>query len=156
LPQTISAVCRSINKNKKTHSGKDKSTGSYKSRYSLRTSRRTYCEEIMSYGNIKKSTAYDTEKKLENFFKMNRANMGRLCRRMHLDNWRSPLHLPAGQQPLPKTARGCRPGSKRTLRRCGWRRSGVPACLTATLLTILYVASLNKGPMQSLATNPVI
>jgi hypothetical protein len=27
LPQTISAVCRSINKNKKTHSSKVKSTG---------------------------------------------------------------------------------------------------------------------------------
>ena len=44
LPQTVSAVCRSINKNKKTHSNKDKSTGSYKSRDSLQTLRRTYHE----------------------------------------------------------------------------------------------------------------
>ncbi len=44
LPQAISAVCRSINKNKKTHSSKDKSTGSYKSRDSLQTLRRTYHE----------------------------------------------------------------------------------------------------------------
>jgi hypothetical protein len=44
LPQTVSAVCRSINKNKKTNSSKDKSTGSYKSRDSLETFRRTYQE----------------------------------------------------------------------------------------------------------------
>ncbi len=37
-------MCRSIKKNKKTHSGKDKSTGSYKSRDSLQTLRRTYHE----------------------------------------------------------------------------------------------------------------
>ncbi len=37
-------MCRSINKNKKTHSSKDKSTGSYKSRDSLQTLRRTYHE----------------------------------------------------------------------------------------------------------------
>jgi hypothetical protein len=37
-------VCRSINKNKKTHSSKDKSTGSYKSRDSLQTLRRLYHE----------------------------------------------------------------------------------------------------------------
>ncbi len=33
-----------MNKNKKTHSSKDKSTGSYKSRDSLQTLRRTYHE----------------------------------------------------------------------------------------------------------------
>ena len=44
MPQTVSAVCRSINKNKKTHSSKDKSTGRYKSPDSLQTLRRTYHE----------------------------------------------------------------------------------------------------------------
>ncbi len=44
LPQTVSAVCRSINKNKNKHSRKDKSKGSYKSRDSLQTLRRTYHE----------------------------------------------------------------------------------------------------------------
>ncbi len=44
LPQTVSAVFRSINKNKNTHSSKDKSKGSYKSRDSLQTLRRTYHE----------------------------------------------------------------------------------------------------------------
>ncbi len=44
LPQTVSAVFRSINKNKKTHSRKDKSTGSYKSRDSQQPLRRTYHE----------------------------------------------------------------------------------------------------------------
>jgi hypothetical protein len=43
-----------------------------------------YCEEVMSYGSIKKSTAYDAEKKFEKLIKMNRANMRRLCRRMVL------------------------------------------------------------------------
>jgi hypothetical protein len=38
----------------------------------------------MSYGNIKKSTAYDAGKKFEKFIKMNRANMRRLYRRMAL------------------------------------------------------------------------
>jgi hypothetical protein len=37
-------VSQSINKNKKTHSSKDKSTGSYKSRDSLQSLRRTYHE----------------------------------------------------------------------------------------------------------------
>ncbi len=37
-------MCRSINKNKNTHSSKDKSKGSYKSRDSLQTLRRTYHE----------------------------------------------------------------------------------------------------------------
>jgi hypothetical protein len=41
---TVSAVCQSINKNKKTHSSKDKSTGSYKSHGSLQTLPRTYHE----------------------------------------------------------------------------------------------------------------
>ena len=44
MPQTVSAVCRSINKNKNTHSSKDKSKGSYKSRDSLQTLRRTFHE----------------------------------------------------------------------------------------------------------------
>jgi hypothetical protein len=37
-------VCPSINKNKNTHSSKDKSKGSYKSRDGLQTLRRTYHE----------------------------------------------------------------------------------------------------------------
>ncbi len=45
--QTVSAVCRSINKNDNTHSSKVESTGSYKSRDSRWTSRRTYVD-----GNI--------------------------------------------------------------------------------------------------------
>jgi hypothetical protein len=38
----------------------------------------------MSYGNIKKGTAYDAEKMFEKFIKMNRENMRRLYRRMVL------------------------------------------------------------------------
>jgi hypothetical protein len=34
--------------------------------------------------------------------------------------------------PLPTTARGCRTGSRRTLHRCGCRRSGLLALLTAS------------------------
>ncbi len=44
LPQTVSAVCWIINKNNNTHSSKVESAGSYKSRDSLWTSRRTYHE----------------------------------------------------------------------------------------------------------------
>ncbi len=63
-----------INKNKKTHSGKDKSTGSYKSRYSLRTLRRTYCEEVMSYGYIKKGHCLRCWKKV---WKINQDEQGK-------------------------------------------------------------------------------
>jgi hypothetical protein len=34
-------------------------------------------KEIMSYGNIKKSTVYDDERKFEKLIKMNRTNMKR-------------------------------------------------------------------------------
>jgi hypothetical protein len=44
LPETVSAVFGSINKNKNTHSSKDKLKGSYKSRDSLQTLLRTYHE----------------------------------------------------------------------------------------------------------------
>jgi hypothetical protein len=37
---------------------------------------------------------------------------------------------------LPKTAKGSRTSSRIGLRRCGWRRSGLPSPLTATLFTI--------------------
>jgi hypothetical protein len=53
--QTGSAVCRSVNKKKKTHSSKDEARGRYKSRDCLRASRRTYHKEIMSYGNTKRA-----------------------------------------------------------------------------------------------------
>jgi hypothetical protein len=46
-----------------------------------------------------KSALLTMLKKFENLIKMNRANMRRLCQRMYLDNWKSPLHLTAGQQP---------------------------------------------------------
>ncbi len=55
---------------------------------------------------------------------------------------------------LTTIARGHRMGSRRTLRRCGRRRSGLPAPLTATLWTILRGASLNYGSKQSLTTKP--
>ncbi len=57
---------------------------------------------------------------------------------------------------LPKTARGCRTGSSRTLRRCGRRRFVLLAFLTATLFTILCGASLNYRSLKSFATNPMI
>jgi hypothetical protein len=95
-------------------------------------------KEIMSYGNINKSTLYDVERNFE-----------------HLHNtyenvmWKDALRYPeiaitsSVTAPLPKTARRCRTGSRRTLQRCGWRRYGLLALLTATLLAILYGASLN-------------
>jgi hypothetical protein len=42
--QTVSAGWPIIDKNTQTHSGKDEPAGSHKSRDSLWTSRRTYCE----------------------------------------------------------------------------------------------------------------
>jgi hypothetical protein len=50
---TVSAVCRSINKNNNTHSSKVESTGSYKSLDSRWTSRRTYVD--VNINNIKEN-----------------------------------------------------------------------------------------------------
>jgi hypothetical protein len=49
LLQTVSAVCRSINKNNNTHSSKVEATGSYKSRDNRWTSRRTYIDGNINY-----------------------------------------------------------------------------------------------------------
>jgi hypothetical protein len=64
--QTGSAVCRSVNKKKKTHSSKDEARGRYKSRDCLRASRRTYHKEIMSYGNTKRALFTMLKKSLKN------------------------------------------------------------------------------------------
>jgi hypothetical protein len=55
LLQTVSAVCRSINKNNNTHSSKVESVGSYKSRDSTCrwTSRQTYTD--VNINNIKEN-----------------------------------------------------------------------------------------------------
>jgi len=66
LSQTGSAVCRSVNKKKKTHSSKDEARGRYKSRDCLRASRRTYHKEIMSYGNTKRALFTMLKKSLKN------------------------------------------------------------------------------------------
>jgi hypothetical protein len=66
FPKIILAVCRSINKKKKTLSSKDVLTGSFKSRDSLRTSRRTYHKEIMSYGKTKRALFTMLKKSLKN------------------------------------------------------------------------------------------
>ncbi len=64
--QTGSAVCRSVNKKKKTHSSKDEARGRYKSRDCLRASRRTYHKEIMSYGKTKRALFTMLKKSLKN------------------------------------------------------------------------------------------
>ena len=65
---------------------------------------------------------------------------------------KSPSHN--AQAPLPTTARRRRISSKRTSRRCGRRRSDLPAPLNAALWTIFLVASLNWGSEQSFITKP--
>jgi hypothetical protein len=55
LRKTVSALCRSRNKNKQAHSGKDKSTESYENCHSLQASRRgRTMRKILSW-NLKKS-----------------------------------------------------------------------------------------------------
>jgi hypothetical protein len=49
LLQTVTVVCRSINKNNNTHSSKVESTGSYKSRDTRWTSRRTFIDGNINY-----------------------------------------------------------------------------------------------------------
>jgi hypothetical protein len=57
---TVSALCRSGNKNKQTHSGKNKSTRSYETYHSLQASRRgRTMRKIMNYEDIKKGTVLE-------------------------------------------------------------------------------------------------
>ncbi len=61
--------------------------------------------------------------------------------------------------PLLTKARGCRTGSWRPhgrLRRCGRRRSGLPARLIVRFFAILCVANLKYGSLKSLTTKPRI
>ncbi len=51
-----------------------------------------------------------------------------------------------------RQARGRRTGSRRTFRRCGTRRSGLPAHLTTAFWMILCRASQSYRSMQSLTT----
>jgi hypothetical protein len=95
-------------------------------------------EEIISYGNINKSTVYDVERKFEHF-------QNKYENVVSKDALRYPeiaITASIRTAPLLTAARECRTGSRRTLQRCGWRRSGLLALLTATLLNILYWASL--------------
>jgi hypothetical protein len=76
-------------------------------------------KEIMSYGNINKSTVYDVERKFGHFHNTYENVM-----------WKDALRYPeiaitsSRTTPLPKTARRCRTGSRRTLYRgvggVGW------------------------------------
>jgi hypothetical protein len=74
-------------------------------------------KEIMNYGNINKSTVYDVKRKFEHFHNTYENVM-----------WKYALRYPeiaiasSMTAPLPKTARRCRTGSRRTLQRCGWSR----------------------------------
>jgi hypothetical protein len=90
-------------------------------------------KEKMSYGNINKSPVYDVERKFEHF-------QNKYENIVSKDALRFPkiiITSSSRKALLPTTARRSRIGSRRTLRRCGWRRSGLLALLTATLLTIL-------------------
>ncbi len=96
-------------------------------------------KEAMSYGNINKSTVYDVERKFEHFkIKYENIVSKDALRYSEIAITDSIKTAP----PLLTTARGCSSGSRRTLRRRGWRRYGLLALMTATLLTILYGASL--------------
>jgi hypothetical protein len=71
--------------------------------------------EKMSNGNINKSTVYDVERKFEHF-------QNKYEHIVSKDALRYPeisITSSSRKAPLPTTARGCRIGSRRTLRRCG-------------------------------------
>jgi hypothetical protein len=59
------------------------------------------------------------------------------------DSWKSAFHLQTRWRSLSTIARGHRIGSRRTSRRCRWRRSGLPAPMIVVLWTILRGACLN-------------
>ncbi len=67
---TVSALCRSRNRNKQTHSGKNKSTRSYETYHSLQVSRRgRTMRKIMNYEDIKKGHCFRYYKrKIGEFF----------------------------------------------------------------------------------------
>jgi hypothetical protein len=71
-------------------------------------------KEIMSYGNIDKSTVYNVERKFEHF-------QNKYEKILSKDALRYPeidITSFSRMAPLPKTARGCMTGPRGTLRRC--------------------------------------
>ena len=60
--KTFSALLRSGNINKQTHSGKYKSTGSYESCHCLQAPRRAYCERDYEHEDIQRGTIQDVIK----------------------------------------------------------------------------------------------
>ncbi len=69
-------------------------------------------KEIMSYGNIDKSTVYDAERKFEHF-------QNKYEKILSKDGYPEiAITSFSRMAPLPKTARGCMTGPRGTLRRC--------------------------------------
>jgi hypothetical protein len=65
---------------------------------------------------------------------------------MHLDNRKSPLHLPAGRHPCSRQQEDAGLALGELYKGVG----GFPARLPETLLTSLYGVSLNKGQCKVL------
>ncbi len=83
------------------------------------------------------------------------------CRRMHLDSCKSPLRLPAGRHSCPRQQEdaGLAQGEPYRGVRCGTVSGGGLASLLPlqqSFWLFFCGASMNWGPMQSLATNPRI
>ncbi len=71
---------------------------------------------------------------------------------MELEDLRDKSYVMSRGQSCQRQARGHRTGSKKTFRRIGTRKSGLPAHLTIAFWTSLYEASLSYRLMQSLTT----
>ena len=109
--------------------------------------------EIMNYGDFNKNTVYDDKWKFDEFIASGgSADRGSLWEQD--SDCKTEISSHNAQAPLPTTARRRRISLRRTSRRCGRRRSDLPAPLNAALWTIFRVASLNWGSEQSFITNP--
>jgi hypothetical protein len=109
----------------------------------------------MSYGNIKKSTAYEAEKMFKKFDQDEQGKDEKIVLKDGTLITGNP-QAGAGQQPCPRQQEDAGLAQIGPYGSVGGGNLASQLAGQQPFLTFLYAASLNKGSMQSLATNPVI
>ncbi len=148
---TVSALCRSGNKNKQTRSGKDKSTGSYENWHRLQALRHERTMRKILPSSPAELITRDHCRPMRTLEELY-ISLTNALRIMKSEDLRDKSYVMSRGQSCQRQARGRRNGSKRTFRRYGTRKSGLPAHLTIAFWTNLYGASLSYRLMQSLTT----
>ncbi len=150
---TVSALCRSGNKNKQTRSGKDKSTGSYEKWHRLlQASRHERTMRKILPSSPAELITRDHCRPIRTLVQELYISLTNALRIMKSEDLRDKSYVMSREQSCQRQARGRRTGSNRTFRRYGTRKFGLPAHLTIAFWTNLYGASLSYRLMQSLTT----